>query len=148
LDSFFDYGLGRLPYRTLDFIHERHPKDYQGVAIMNYGDETIPFTRITEHKHLAPWESHEDTIISREFSRECGIKDTPYYPVRLARDQPLLQQYRNMALNTDKLSFVGRLGTYCYLDMDACIRRAMDAATVTLDCMGKMRPIPPFFEQD
>jgi len=63
LDGFFDYKLGRLGYRTLDFEEFRHEGDYQGCAVMNYGDVDVPFTRITEHKHFAPWEEHELSLI-------------------------------------------------------------------------------------
>ena len=54
LDGYFDYQLGRLGYRTLDFERFDYDGDYQGCAVMNYGDEDVPYTRITEHKHFAP----------------------------------------------------------------------------------------------
>ena len=57
LDGWFDYDLGRLGYRTLDFERFDYDGDYQGCAVMNYGEEVVPFTRITEHKHFSPWES-------------------------------------------------------------------------------------------
>ena len=58
LDAFFGYDLGRLGYRTLDFEEFVADGDYQGIPVMNYGDVDVPFTRITEHKHFAPWETH------------------------------------------------------------------------------------------
>lgn len=73
---------------------------------MNYCDQEVPYTRITEHKHFAPWEHHDQTIFSQEFSRSASEGDVPYYPVRLAGEDPLLVEY------------VGRLATYRYLDMD------------------------------
>ena len=36
---------------------------------MNYCDPDVPYTRITEHKHFAPWESHERTVTYTEYSR-------------------------------------------------------------------------------
>ena len=62
IDAWFDYELGRLGYRTLDFEEIRAEGDYQGCAVMNYGDEAVPYTRISEHKYFSPWESHEKTI--------------------------------------------------------------------------------------
>lgn len=132
LDGYFDYRLGRLAYRTLDFEHFTHHGDFQGCAVMNYGDRHVPFTRITEHKHFSPWEAHEDSICSRESSRTAGPDDIPYYPVRLVQDKALLSDYVNLARNTTGVTFVGRLGTYRYLDMDVSIREAMDVAQVHL----------------
>ena len=65
IDRYFDYSLGRLGYRTLDFEIFRAKGDYQGAAVINYCDEATPFTRITEHKHFAPWEKDqfEGTIL-------------------------------------------------------------------------------------
>ena len=128
IDGFFDYKLGRLPYRTLDFKTETHSGDFQGCAVMNYCDQTVPYTRITEHKHFAPWEEHNDTIIYKEYSRVCEESDTPYYPVRLVDDKILLQKYVDLAHKVGNVTFVGRLGTYRYLDMDVTIAEALETA--------------------
>lgn len=71
IDRYFHYELGKLGYRTLDFETIRAKGDYQGTAVVNYCDEATPYTRITEHKHFAPWEKVkiEGTILYREFSR-------------------------------------------------------------------------------
>ncbi len=128
LDGYFDYELGRLGYRTLDFEEFRYEGDYQGCAVMNYGNADIPFTRITEHKHFSPWETHESSLCYREYSRECGPDDVPYYPIRLSGEQALLTQYVARARLEEGVTFVGRLGTYRYLDMDVTIREALDTA--------------------
>jgi UDP-galactopyranose mutase len=126
LDGYYDYDLGRLPYRTLDFESFRGEGDYQGCAVMNYCEEHIPYTRITEHKHFAPWEQHSGTVYCREYSRACGEGDIPYYPVHLIDGQAMLDRYRARAQGEPSVTFVGRLGTYRYLDMDMAIRRALD----------------------
>ncbi|MCG6112795.1 MAG: UDP-galactopyranose mutase [Paracoccus sp.] len=128
LDGYFDYRLGRLGYRTLDFERFTHQGDYQGCAVMNYGDRDVPYTRITEHKHFSPWESHEGSVCYREYSRAAEPGDTPYYPIRLVEEKALLEQYIDLARATPGVTFVGRLGTYRYLDMDVTIREAMDTA--------------------
>ena len=76
IDRFFRYEFGRLGYRTLDFEVFRAKGDFQGTAVLNYCDESTPFTRITEHKYFAPWErdGFDETICYREFSRPCGPK--------------------------------------------------------------------------
>jgi len=134
LDRYYKYDLGRLGYRTLEFIAERAKGDYQGTAVMNYPDENVPFTRISEHKHFAPWEADqlEHTIVFREYSRACGPDDVPYYPIRMVAETRLLEQYEARAKQEAGVTFVGRLGTYQYLDMDVTIDRAMDVANTYL----------------
>lgn len=126
LDAFYKYKYGRLAYRTLEFIEEKYEGDYQGCAVMNYCDERVPFTRITEHKHFAPWEKHELTTVYREYSRLCSEDDTPYYPIRLVEDQEVLNKYLAISNYQKNVTFVGRLGTYRYLDMDVTIAEALE----------------------
>jgi len=145
LDAWFNYEHGRLGYRTLDFEEFTHTGDFQGTPVMNYGDPAVPYTRITEHKHFTPWEEHESSICFREFSREHTPDDIPYYPVRLVDDKELLDKYLALAKDQNDVSFVGRLGTYRYLDMDVTIGEALTAADRILDCMTASESIPPFF---
>lgn len=136
LDAYFSYSIGRLGYRTLDFERFTAQGDYQGCAVMNYGDRDVPYTRITEHKHFAPWETHDATVCYREYARACGESDIPYYPIRLVEEKALLGQYEALATNEQSVSFVGRLGTYRYLDMDVTIREALDLAPQLLRRFG------------
>jgi UDP-galactopyranose mutase len=126
LDEYFGHDIGRLPYRTLDFERFECEGDFQGCAVMNYCEESVPFTRITEHKHFAPWEEHAHSICYREYSRACGPDDIPYYPVHLVKGDGMLETYRNRALAESNVTFVGRLGTYRYMDMDVTMRAALD----------------------
>ncbi|SFU21329.1 UDP-galactopyranose mutase [Sedimentitalea nanhaiensis] len=128
LDGWFDFELGRLGYRTLDFERFTYDGDYQGCAVMNYGEVEVPYTRITEHKHFAPWEEHAGSVCYREFSRAAEPEDIPYYPIRQVAEKALLSDYVARAEQAQGVSFVGRLGTYRYLDMDVTIREALDAA--------------------
>lgn len=128
IDGFYNYEHGHLSYRTLDFERFTCSGDFQGCAVMNYCDNTVSFTRITEHKHFSPWETHEKTVCYKEYSRACGKGDIPYYPVHRLDHDPILQSYNERAKTESKLTFVGRLGTYRYLDMDVTIRLALDAA--------------------
>ena len=125
LDQWFNYSEGQLGYRTLDFEKFSGEGDFQGTAVMNYGDENVPYTRISEHKHFAPWESHENTIYFKEYSRACEEKDIPYYPIRLVTDKVLLDKYLQLANLEQKVTFAGRLGTYRYMDMDVTIKEAL-----------------------
>ncbi len=140
LDAYFNFEFGSLGYRTLDFEHFRCNGDYLGTPVMNFGSIDVPYTRITEHKHFAPWEQHELTICTREYSREARANDIPYYPVRLVEDKYLLKRYIEKANVTKRVTFMGRLGTYRYLDMDICISEALQVASRWL----KYRELPAF----
>lgn len=148
LDAWFDYKYGRLGYRTLDFVQDEYEGDYQGCAVMNYGDEEVPYTRITEHKNFSPWEKHGKTVIFKEYSRKCGEGDIPYYPIRLLDEKVMLNTYIKEAKRLKKVSFLGRLGTYRYLDMDMTIAEALVASKRALENINKKAPIPAFFIDD
>jgi UDP-galactopyranose mutase len=145
LDEWFAHAFGRLPYRTLEFENFVVDGDYQGCAVMNFCDASVPFTRVTEHKHFAPWRNFEKSILSREFSREAGPDDEAYYPVRLAEEQPILRAYEKAANETKGVSFVGRLATFRYIDMDVAIDQALSAADRLLKAHAEHSPIPVFF---
>ncbi|MFC5384736.1 UDP-galactopyranose mutase [Aquamicrobium segne] len=144
IDAWFGHALGRLAYRTLDFHRFSCEGDYQGCAVMNYADKDIPWTRITEHKHLSPWESHEGSVLYREHPRECGPGDIPYYPIRLVTEKQMLAEYVERAQAVRGITFVGRLGTYRYLDMDVTVREALDTARHYLACLERGTAMPAF----
>lgn len=146
IDAWFGHSLGRLGYRTLDFRKSTYRGDYQGCAVMNYGDEDVPHTRITEHKHFSPWEEHDDSIIYEEFSRLCGPGDVPYYPIRLVEEKHLLSQYVDLAERERGVTFVGRLGTYRYLDMDITIREALLTAGEFMNAAKTGNTMPVFIK--
>lgn len=125
LDQWFNYRLGRLNYRTLRFEKHYGEGDFQGNAVINYGDESVPYTRISEHKHFTPWEEYENTIYFKEYSALSGDYDIPYYPIRLADDKTILFGYQELASKEEKVTFAGRLGTYSYMDMDVTIKEAL-----------------------
>lgn len=145
LDAWFDFAFGRLGYRTLDFETIRAQGDYQGNAVINYADESVAYTRITEHKHFAPWEDHAQTICYKEFSRFCEAQDTPYYPIRLVKDQALLQQYVAKAQQESAVTFIGRLGTYRYMDMDVTIKESLQMGRMINDALCKGAALQPFY---
>ena len=144
IDVFFGHQYGRLGYRTLDFQERTHEGDFQGCPVMNYCDETVPYTRITEHKHFAPWESHDSTVTYHEYSRLCGDDDVPYYPIRLVKEKEQLLNYVREANATPNVTFMGRLGTYRYLDMDVTIHEALDAAQRMLAAITSGAALPTF----
>lgn len=128
IDAYFDYKLGQLDYRTLKFESFIVEGDHQGCAVMNYCDQEVPYTRITEHKYFAPWEEHERSICFKEYSKAYQKGDIPYYPIRQVREKALLDKYLELANNENNVSFVGRLGTYRYLDMDVTVKEALETS--------------------
>ena len=132
IDRYFDYEAGELSWRTLDFETEVvGVPDYQGCSVMNYSDESIPFTRIHEFAHLHPERARpgaENTVIMREYSRFAARGDEPYYPVASPADREVLDAYRQLAAGEDRVLFGGRLGSYKYLDMHMAIASALNRA--------------------
>jgi len=128
VDRYFDYAHGRLGWRTLDFEEEvLDVGDYQGTSVMNYGDESVPYTRIHEFRHFHPERDYpkDRTVIMREFSRFANADDEPYYPVNTPDDRARLLEYREEMKSQPQVFFGGRLGTYQYLDMHMAIGSAL-----------------------
>ncbi|MEM7189034.1 MAG: FAD-dependent oxidoreductase [Pseudomonadota bacterium] len=133
IDRFFDFKLGRLSYRTLNFEHRYGASDVQGAPVINYCDANVAHTRITEHRHFAPWApTPERSIISIETSREATADDVPFYPVHRGGDLKRLEEYQSMTATEPGVTFLGRLGTYRYLDMDQACGEALDCAQAYL----------------
>ena len=128
IDAFFNYKHGKLSYRTVFFEKHFSEDDYQGNAVINYADPEIPYTRIHEHKHFTPWESHEKTVYFKEFSKETEEEDIPYYPKRLSKDLEILSKYETEKEGLEKITFIGRLATYRYMDMHHVIGEALEIA--------------------
>ena len=134
LDAYYNYKYGRLGYRTVYFKEEVHKGDFQGNAVINYCDESIKHTRVHEHKHFAPWEKHNKTIVVKEYSKETTKEDEPYYPKRLEQDTKMLAEYKLYSNSLkENVSFVGRLATYRYLDMDKIIEEAINYSNYFID---------------
>jgi len=144
IDAWFDHVYGRLGYRTVSFETHYANGDFQGLTQMNYCDESVPYTRITEHKHFTYWEQHDKTIYFKEFSKETGPADIPYYPKRLQADKTLLMQYRVAAEKLEQVSFLGRLATYRYMDMHHVIGEALDYAATFISAIQNQQKPPVF----
>jgi UDP-galactopyranose mutase len=144
IDAFFNYQYGRLGYRTVTFEKTYGTGDHQGASQINYCDQKIPHTRVTEHKHFTPWEQHEKTVYFTEFSKETDVTDVPYYPKRLSADKALLKQYRALAENQQAVSFLGRLATYRYMDMHHVIDEAIQMARLFCTSLERKENAPVF----
>ncbi len=125
IDSFFDYRLGRLEYRSLKFETEILDTDnFQGVAVVNYTDRETPYTRIIEYKHFESG-TQEKTVITREYPAAWKKGMDAYYPVNDEKNQELFLKYKALAEKERNVIFGGRLAEYKYYDMDKVIESAL-----------------------
>jgi UDP-galactopyranose mutase len=122
IDEYFDHRYGRLPYRSLAFEHVTLDREwFQPVGTVNYPDEQTPYTRISEYKHLTG-QTAPRTTITYEFPRADG---DPYYPVPRPENQALYKRYEALAQASPDVTFVGRLATYRYYNMDQVVGQAL-----------------------
>lgn len=122
IDEYFDYRFGRLPYRSLTFQHKTlRQEKFQDVAVVNYPDENVPFTRITEYKHLTG-QTGPTTSLTYEYPSAEG---DPYYPIPREENQKLFKKYEALADAEPNVQFVGRLATYRYYNMDQVVGQAL-----------------------
>ena len=122
VDEYFGHRFGPLPYRSLEFRHETHDvAQFQSAAVVNYPSPEVPHTRITEYKHLTGQQAPK-TSITYEFPRAEG---DPYYPIPRSENQALYRRYEALADALPDVSFVGRLATYRYYNMDQVVGQAL-----------------------
>lgn len=149
MDRYFGYSHGRLGYRSLRFEESRVEGDALGCPVMNFPDADVPWTRKTEHAHLSPWRKRTSntSLVWTEYSEPTEPGSVPYYPLRLAKDERLLHDYVRLARAEKGVTFLGRLGCYAYIDMDAAVRRAMDTARIAIKAFAE-GGAPPVFVHD
>ncbi|HMC91979.1 MAG TPA: UDP-galactopyranose mutase, partial [Allosphingosinicella sp.] len=124
IDEYFGFRYGKLPYRSLRFEHKMlETENFQPVAVVNYPDPQVPYTRITEYKHLTGQESPR-TSLTYEYPSAEG---DPYYPIPRPENQALFKKYEALADATRNVTFVGRLATYRYYNMDQVVGQALSA---------------------
>jgi UDP-galactopyranose mutase len=124
IDEYFGFRYGKLPYRSLRFEHKiLDTENFQPVAVVNYPDPQVPYTRITEYKHLTG-QTAPRTSITYEYPSAEG---DPYYPIPRAENQELFKKYEALADATPNVTFVGRLATYRYYNMDQVVGQALSA---------------------
>ena len=122
VDQYFGYARGRLPYRSLRFEHITvDTAQYQPVAVVNYPSEAVPYTRITEYRHLTG-QAHSRTSLTYEYPSADG---DPYYPIPSPETQAMREAYQELADQEPNVTFLGRLGTYRYYNMDQVVAQAL-----------------------
>lgn len=149
VDEYFDHRLGHLPYRSLRFEAESvagealaaraaiagKPGFWQPAMQVNFPEAKVPFTRIVEIKH-ATGQQVEATTLVREYPKEWQPGDEPFYPIPAPAAQAAYQRYARLAEAERKVSFIGRLATYRYYNMDQVVGMALAEARKLLDQHG------------
>ena len=133
IDEYYGYRYGALEYRSLRFENEDMPEvdNWQGNAVVNYTERSVPYTRIIEHKHFE-FGQGQGTVITREYPAEWHRGDEPYYPINDEKNGALYEKYAALAAEEPNVLFGGRLGQYKYYDMDKVIRSALDMVKAQL----------------
>jgi UDP-galactopyranose mutase len=136
LDVFCGQSLGALEWRGIDVrsVHVPHVEYAQGAMVVNYPGKEFPFIRIHETKH-ASGQQCEGTVLGFEFTGA----PTRYYPIETERNRSLNDAYQALLrdeVGSDRAFFAGRLANYVYIDMDDCMRQALDATGEVLDQIG------------
>lgn len=133
MDEFYDYRFGELEYRSLRFEEEILPTDnYQGNAVVNYTEASVPYTRIIEHKHFE-FGTQPVTVITREYPEAWRKGSEPYYPINNTLNNNRFKQYQTLAQQETHILFGGRLAEYRYYDMHQVIGSAMVMARKELE---------------
>lgn len=137
IDEYYSYEYGELPYRSIRFHHRTEDQKIDcGWGTTNFTDDGA-ITRET-YWHLLPHHLVSDTGRYTITSEEpCDYRDNNrerYYPVKTAdgRYDAVYSQYRDLAASENKVTFIGRCGTYQYLDMHQVINQSLMGAEAWL----------------
>jgi UDP-galactopyranose mutase len=122
IDYFFNYEYGKLPYRSIRFEFENIKSEkYQEAVQINYVDDTVEFTRVTEYKFMTGQQCDSTTI-----SVEYPLKDgEPFYPVPNSENQAIYNKYKSEAEKLPGTIFCGRLAEYKYYNMDQVVANTL-----------------------
>ena len=138
IDAYYDFRFGELPYRSLRFETESFTPEqlierqsisgkkgfWQPAMQVNYPNEEA-YTRIVEVKH-ATGQLCENTTIVREFPDDYGLGKEAYYPIPAEDSAAIYARYKELADREEKVSFIGRLATYKYYNMDQVVGMALN----------------------
>ncbi|MBE1427428.1 UDP-galactopyranose mutase [Desulfomicrobium macestii] len=134
IDEYFDFSLDSLPYRSarFEFQHLRQQR-HLPVAVVNEPDSDIPHTRVCEYRLLTGQDAPETTVGIEFPCAHLPGKTQQSYPVRTEASVARYKEYKKMArTRTPQTIFCGRLGSFCYYNMDDAVLAGMGAAKAIL----------------
>jgi UDP-galactopyranose mutase len=132
IDEYFDYCFDPLPYRSIAFHHKTVPSftSSEVAAVTNFTD-TGPRTRQTDWSAI-PCHVVMDTgmkVLTQEEPCDYLINNRErYYPVKTSdgRYDQIYQKYKSQSTSEKNITFIGRCGTYQYLDMHQVINQSLN----------------------
>ena len=137
IDEYFNFQFGPLPYRSLRFERETLDMEFfQPAMQVNYPNEQ-DFTRIVEIKHATGQKSPITTIV-KEYPDDFGPGKEPYYPIPAPDTKALYARYAELGAAEMNVTFIGRLATYKYSNMDQVVAAALIAADNVIDALNVM----------
>ena len=124
LDEYFGHCFGPLPYRSLRFEPETVETEfYQPAVQVNYPNDH-EYTRCVEIKHVTGQKLPVTTVV-REYPQDYAPGREAYYPLPAPDAQALYKRYEALAEREENVSFVGRMATYRYYNMDQVVGMAL-----------------------
>ncbi len=96
IDSFYNYSLGRLEYRTMRIEREViEEKNFQGRAEVIHCDPGTDHTRTIEYKHISGEDSRH-SMVQRIYPSEWGPGKPRFYPRSDAKNRELYERYTEL----------------------------------------------------
>jgi UDP-galactopyranose mutase len=131
IDEYFGYEYGPLPYRSIRFHHREVPSDHGvGYATTINFTDAGPLTRETDWSRIPDHVVRQTGLKTLTAEEPCDYRDNNmerYYPVKTSdgRYQAVYEKYKALAEQVGECSFIGRCGTYQYLDMHQVINQSL-----------------------
>jgi UDP-galactopyranose mutase len=133
IDEFFGYVHGVLPYRSLRFEFESFSAEqlvsresisgkkgfWQPTFLVSYPNSE-EYTRTVEIKHVTGQQCDNTTVV-KDYPEDYAIGKEAYYPIPAPDSEAAYTKYKEMTAMCPKVSFVGRLATYKYWNMDQVV---------------------------
>ena len=124
IDEYFNYVYGKLPYRSLDFVHKTTNKKMENF-IENFNTKEQRYTRKYDHSFFSEKPCNL-SVITEEYPKQCEDGDIPYYPIPWGESLEIYQKYQKLSNEEKNVIFLGRLANYKYLDMWMAVKNVLN----------------------
>lgn len=124
IDEYFNYIYGKLPYRSLDFVHKTTNKKMENF-IENFNTKEQRYTRKYDHSFFSE-KPCSLSVITEEYPKQCEDGDIPYYPIPWGESLEIYQKYQKLSNEEKNVIFLGRLANYKYLDMWMAVKNVLN----------------------
>ena len=126
IDDYYGYIYGELPYRSIKYdLQKKETNSFLDHVQVVFTTTTGP-TRVIEWKKLPNHGDSNTTLVTYE--TPCGYKENNYeryYPMVLKDNSAIDLYNKYKSIENKKMKFIGRCGTYQYLNMDQVINQSI-----------------------